>query len=119
LRAKADIEQWSQSSGSNVITRRARPGLAGPRPHKRASAAAECLRAKAGTGTPRVRVLRTTLQRNLAHKKAPPPRTLQEGVSGGFVFEGEGEIPGGVAELVNCRLRRVLPEGEGPFIFVY
>ena len=28
-----DIEQWSQSSGSNVIPRRARPGLAGPRPH--------------------------------------------------------------------------------------
>ena len=28
-----DIEQWSQSSGSNVIPRRARPGLAGLRPH--------------------------------------------------------------------------------------
>jgi len=28
-----DIEQWSQSSGSNVITRRARPGLAGLKPH--------------------------------------------------------------------------------------
>ena len=28
-----DIEQWSQSSGSNVITRRAHPGLAGLRPH--------------------------------------------------------------------------------------
>jgi len=28
-----DIEQWSQNSGSNVITRRARPGLAGLRPH--------------------------------------------------------------------------------------
>ena len=27
------IEQWSQSSGSNVIPRRARPGLAGLRPH--------------------------------------------------------------------------------------
>jgi len=27
-----DIEQWSQSSGSNVIPRRARPGLAGLRP---------------------------------------------------------------------------------------
>ena len=30
-----DIEQWSQSSGSNVIPRRARPGLAGIRPHTR------------------------------------------------------------------------------------
>jgi len=29
-----DIEQWSQSSGSNVIPRRARPGLAGIRPHR-------------------------------------------------------------------------------------
>jgi len=29
-----DIEQWSQSSGSNVISRRARPRLAGLRPHK-------------------------------------------------------------------------------------
>ena len=29
-----DIEQWSQISGSNVIPRRARPGLAGLRPHK-------------------------------------------------------------------------------------
>ena len=29
-----DIEQWIQSSGSNVIPRRARPGLAGLRPHK-------------------------------------------------------------------------------------
>ena len=29
-----DIEQWSQSSGSNVIPMRARPGLAGLRPHK-------------------------------------------------------------------------------------
>jgi hypothetical protein len=28
------IEQWSQSSGSNVIPRRAGPGLAGLRPHK-------------------------------------------------------------------------------------
>jgi len=28
-----DKEQWSQSSGSNVIPRRARPGLAGLRPH--------------------------------------------------------------------------------------
>jgi len=28
-----DIELWSQSSGSNVIPRRARPGLAGLRPH--------------------------------------------------------------------------------------
>ena len=28
-----DIEQWSQSSGSNVIPRRARPDLAGLRPH--------------------------------------------------------------------------------------
>ena len=28
-----DVEQWSQSSGSNVIPRRARPGLAGLRPH--------------------------------------------------------------------------------------
>ena len=28
-----DIEQWSQSSGSNVIPGRARPGLAGLRPH--------------------------------------------------------------------------------------
>ena len=28
-----DIEQWSQRSGSNVIPRRARPGLAGLRPH--------------------------------------------------------------------------------------
>ena len=28
-----DIEQWSRSSGSNVIPRRARPGLAGLRPH--------------------------------------------------------------------------------------
>jgi len=28
-----DMEQWSQSSGSNVIERRARPGLAGLRPH--------------------------------------------------------------------------------------
>ena len=28
-----DIEQWGQSSGSNVIPRRARPGLAGLRPH--------------------------------------------------------------------------------------
>jgi len=30
-----DIEQWNQSSGSNVIPRRARPGLAGLRPHTR------------------------------------------------------------------------------------
>jgi len=29
----SDREQWSQSSGSNVIPRRARPGLAGLRPH--------------------------------------------------------------------------------------
>ena len=29
------VEQWSQSSGSNVIPRRARPGLAGLRPHIR------------------------------------------------------------------------------------
>ena len=29
-----DMEQWSQSSGSNVIPRRARPGLAGLRPHR-------------------------------------------------------------------------------------
>ena len=29
----ASIEQWSQSSGPNVIPRRARPGLAGLRPH--------------------------------------------------------------------------------------
>ena len=28
-----DVEQWSQSSGSNVISRRARPVLAGLRPH--------------------------------------------------------------------------------------
>jgi len=28
-----DIEQWSQSNGYNVIPRRARPGLAGLRPH--------------------------------------------------------------------------------------
>ena len=28
------IEQWSQSSGCNVIPRRARPGFAGLRPHK-------------------------------------------------------------------------------------
>ena len=28
-----DIEQWNQSSGSNVIPRRARSGLAGLRPH--------------------------------------------------------------------------------------
>ena len=28
-----NVEQWSQSSGSNVILRRARPGLAGLRPH--------------------------------------------------------------------------------------
>ena len=28
-----DIEQWSQSSGSNVIPRRDRPGLAGLRRH--------------------------------------------------------------------------------------
>jgi len=28
-----DKEQWSQSSGSNVISGRARPGLAGLRPH--------------------------------------------------------------------------------------
>jgi len=28
-----DIEQWSQSSGSDVIPRRDRPGLAGLRPH--------------------------------------------------------------------------------------
>ena len=28
-----DIEQWRQSSGSNFIPRRARPGLAGLRPH--------------------------------------------------------------------------------------
>ena len=28
-----DIEQWSQSSGSNVISRLARPGLAGLRHH--------------------------------------------------------------------------------------
>ena len=30
----SDIEQWSQSSGSNVIPKRARPGLTGIRPHK-------------------------------------------------------------------------------------
>jgi len=29
-----DIEQWGQSSGSNDIPRRARPGLAGLRPHR-------------------------------------------------------------------------------------
>ena len=29
-----DIEQWSQSSGSNVIPRRAHPGLAGLGPHR-------------------------------------------------------------------------------------
>ena len=29
------IEQWSQSSGSNIIPRGARPGLAGLRPHKK------------------------------------------------------------------------------------
>jgi len=29
----SDIEQWGQSSGSNVIPRRARPGLTGRRPH--------------------------------------------------------------------------------------
>ena len=29
-----DIEQWNQSSGSNVIPRRAHPGLAGLRPHR-------------------------------------------------------------------------------------
>ena len=29
-----DIEQWGQSSGANVIPRRARPGLAGLRPHR-------------------------------------------------------------------------------------
>ena len=28
-----DVEQWSQSSGSNVIPRWARPGLPGLRPH--------------------------------------------------------------------------------------
>ena len=28
-----DIEQWNQSSGSKVIPRRARPGLAGLSPH--------------------------------------------------------------------------------------
>jgi hypothetical protein len=28
-----DIEQWGQSSGANVIPRRARSGLAGLRPH--------------------------------------------------------------------------------------
>ena len=32
-RHSPDIEQWSQSSGSNVIPRRARPGSAGLRPH--------------------------------------------------------------------------------------
>ena len=37
-RHPSDVEQWSQSSGSNVIPRRARPGLAGLRPHtKRAT----------------------------------------------------------------------------------
>ena len=29
----SDTEQWSRSSGSNVIPRQARPGLAGLRPH--------------------------------------------------------------------------------------
>ena len=29
------IGQWGQSSGSNVISRRARPGLAGLRPHNK------------------------------------------------------------------------------------
>ena len=29
----ADTEKWSQSSGCNIIPRRARPGLAGLRPH--------------------------------------------------------------------------------------
>ena len=31
-----DMEQWSQSSGSNVIPRRARSGQAGLRPHSEA-----------------------------------------------------------------------------------
>ena len=31
--AQPDIEQWSQSSGPDVILRRARPGLVGLRPH--------------------------------------------------------------------------------------
>ena len=36
-----DIEQWSQSSGSNVIPRRVRPGLHGPRPHAPALSSGE------------------------------------------------------------------------------
>jgi len=39
-RVLPDIEQWSQSSGSNVIPRRARPGLAGLRPHSAGAAPA-------------------------------------------------------------------------------
>jgi len=37
-----DIEQWSQSSGSNVIPRRARPVLAGLRPHPPSHGHAVC-----------------------------------------------------------------------------
>ena len=33
VKDSVEIEQWSQSSGSNIIPKRARPGLAGPRPH--------------------------------------------------------------------------------------
>ena len=73
-----DIEQWSQSSGSNVIPRRARPGLAGlgPRKIRHRQERPLCLigrsRATTATGVPMV-----VLQGYLAYEKPPPRRTLQ------------------------------------------
>ena len=57
-----DIEQWSQSSGSNVIPRRARPGLAGLRPHRAGAGS----RGDADGARP-------VIQGYLAYKKPPPP----------------------------------------------
>ena len=93
-----NTEQWSQSSGSNVIPRRARPGLAGLKPHKGGNASLKVLRClvqqiqnvlvhnalssdhreceKVSQMYSREESPRW-LQGYLAHKKPPPPRTLQ------------------------------------------
>ena len=87
-----DIEHWSQSSDSNVIPRRARPGLAGLR-HRGTSLISilsskpmpeyglDCLLLAIFARQRRCQavllLIKVSLQGNLAYKKLPPHRTLQ------------------------------------------
>jgi len=66
-----DMEQWSQSSGSNVIPRRALLGLAGLRPHTRGVLGSEEQASRKILGR-RVSFL-LGVQGYFAHKKTPTP----------------------------------------------